>query len=204
MLALIHFYLLLQQVLGAASMNVPNDHDLFILTNRDINGTFALSFKPAADVNKATSMRNVSTGIEEHDEWYLDDDTIANNKYNDTVLQFWEPEEQALVRVAAWNYTLQSDGTWKIYSDGFFLGLDEEETTQPKLHPLDDFRKGGFGFWSAIPLPTIFVTRTLWVTSSVLIAAKTSFLGGRVTSTLILSVTETQVCTFFHFRFGEP
>lgn len=184
--------LILYHVLSAVSVNLHKDHDLFILTNRDANGTFALS-KPAANINNASTMRDVTAGIEKYDEWYLINDTIANNKYNNTTLQLWALEEQVHVHVGVWNYTPQDDGTWQIFAKGFFLGLDEENTTQPILHPLADFGKSGFGFWSMIALPTVFVTRTVWVTSSRFVAAKTSFLGGRVTSILTLSVTETQV-----------
>lgn len=145
------------------------------------------------NINNASTMRDVTAGIEKYDEWYLINDTIANNKYNNTTLQLWALEEQVHVHVGVWNYTPQDDGTWQIFAKGFFLGLDEENTTQPILHPLADFGKSGFGFWSMIALPTVFVTRTVWVTSSRFVAAKTSFLGGRVTSILTLSVTETQV-----------
>ncbi|KAE9989621.1 hypothetical protein EG327_002457 [Venturia inaequalis] len=124
-------------------MNVPNNYDLFILTNRDINGIFALSFKPAANTNKATTMRNVSTGIKKFDEWYLDNNTITNNGYNDTILQFWTLHKESWGFVAWWNCTPQDDGTLQISAAGsFFLGLDDTKT-QAKLHPLVDFGKRG-------------------------------------------------------------
>lgn len=193
MLALIYVCFLLHQVLSATSMNVPNNYDLFILTNRDINGIFALSFKPAANTNKATTMRNVSTGIKKFDEWYLDNNTITNNGYNDTILQFWTLHKESWGFVAWWNCTPQDDGTLQISAAGsFFLGLDDTKT-QAKLHPLVDFGERGYGFWSMIPLPTVFVTWTTWVTSERSVAAKTSFLGGRVTSTFTVRVTDTQV-----------
>ncbi|KAE9978477.1 hypothetical protein BLS_000601 [Venturia inaequalis] len=124
-------------------MNVPNNYDLFILTNRDINGIFALSFKPAANTNKATTMRNVSTGIKKFDEWYLDNNTITNNGYNDTILQFWTLHKESWGFVAWWNCTPQDDGTLQISAAGsFFLGLDDTKT-QAKLHPFVDFGKRG-------------------------------------------------------------
>lgn len=198
--------LLFLHVLGAVSMNLPKDHDLFILTNRDVNGTFALSLSPAAEINKALSMRNVSAGIENFDEWYLNSDNIAN-KYNDFSMGVYfsialsedlspllvMSEEKVHDQAAVWNYTPQEDGTWQILASGFFLGLDDGNTTQPMLRPLGDFGESGHGFWSMIPLPTVFVTEKVWKTNSSSVAAKTSFLGGWVTSIFTLGVTETQV-----------
>lgn len=204
--ALNYVCLLLLIVLGALSMNLPKDHDLFILTNRDVNDTFALSLNPAAEINKALSMRDVSAGIEKFDEWYLDSNNIAN-KYNDfsmgthfsialsgalsTLLVM--SEEKVHDQATVWNYTPQEDGTWQILASRFFLGLDNGDNSQPMLRPFGDFGESGHGFWSMIPLPTVFITETIWMTTSNLVAAKTSFLGGWVTSIFTLSVTETQV-----------
>ncbi|TLD23673.1 hypothetical protein E2P81_ATG09017 [Venturia nashicola] len=173
-------------------MDLPNDHDLFILANRDVNGAFALSSKPAAYANSWTVMRDVAVGIENYDEWYLNNNTITNNGYNHTKLQFWTLEQQSWVNVARWNRTPQDDGTLQISTGLFFLGLDDDTSTRAMLHPLVDFGNSGHGFWSMILLPTVYVTRTVWVTSERSVAAKTSFLGGKVMSTFTRSVTETQ------------
>lgn len=180
--ALGYVFLLLLHVLIAMSMNLPKGNEKFILTNRDVNGTFALSLNPAAEP-PTLSMRNVSTGITIIDQWYQANVT-SGNEYNDTILQFADEGK----------YYPQYDDTWQISARGLFLGLDDGNTTRPMLHPLSDFGKSGYGYWSVIPLPVVTVTRTIWRTASTLVAAKTSFLGGRVTSISTLSVTETQVC----------